>query len=120
MPLPDVEELRATRCRTRRGLDHRPGGCHAGQVRPAAQARRISSAPGMGVSPSWSVFCVDSGIAFTPSIGVVGDLRIRIDPADLRLVDDGIAWAPGDLHRPAGRARAPCASARCSRAPNRP
>src|SRR3954470_14580776 len=53
---------------------------------------------GMGVSPSWSVFCVDSGIAFTPSIGVVGDLRIRIDPADLRQVDDGVAWAPGDLH----------------------
>jgi glutamine synthetase len=53
---------------------------------------------GMGVSPSWSVFCVDSGIAFTPDIGVVGDLRIRIDPADLRQVDDGVAWAPGDLH----------------------
>jgi glutamine synthetase len=52
---------------------------------------------GMGVSPSWSVFCVDSGIAFTPTIGVVGDLRIRIDPADLRQVDDGVAWAPGDL-----------------------
>jgi len=52
---------------------------------------------GMGVSPSWSVFCVDSGIAFTPEIGVVGDLRIRIDPADLRQVDDGVAWAPGDL-----------------------
>ena len=53
---------------------------------------------GMGVSPSWSVFCVDSGIAFTPTIGVVGDLRIRIDPADLRHVDDGVAWAPGNLH----------------------
>lgn len=53
---------------------------------------------GMGVSPSWSVFCVDSGIAFTPRIGVVGDLRIRIDPADLRQIDDGVAWAPGDLH----------------------
>ena len=39
---------------------------------------------GMGVSPSWSVFCVDSGIAFTPTIGVAGDLRIRIDPADVR------------------------------------
>ncbi|WP_319450836.1 MULTISPECIES: glutamine synthetase family protein [unclassified Mycobacterium] len=52
---------------------------------------------GMGVSPSWSVFCVDSGIAFTPKIGVVGDLRIRIDPIDVRLIDDGVAWAPGDL-----------------------
>jgi glutamine synthetase len=52
---------------------------------------------GMGVSPSWSVFCVDSGIAFTPEIGVVGDLRIRIDPIDVRLIDDGVGWAPGDL-----------------------
>src|ERR1044072_6728235 len=52
---------------------------------------------GMGVSPSWSVFCVDSGIAFTPTIGVAGDLRIRIDPADLRIIDPGVAWAPGNL-----------------------
>jgi glutamine synthetase len=58
---------------------------------------------GMGVSPSWSVFCVDSGIAFTPDIGVVGDLRIRIDPTDLRHIDDGIAWAPGDLHDQYGK-----------------
>ncbi|WP_242455909.1 glutamine synthetase family protein [Mycolicibacterium sp. P1-18] len=52
---------------------------------------------GMGVSPSWSVFCVDTGIAFTPTIGVAGDLRIRIDPATVRVVDAGIAWAPGNL-----------------------
>jgi glutamine synthetase len=52
---------------------------------------------GMGVSPSWSVFCVDSGIAFTPTIGVAGDLRIRIDPANVRVVDAGVAWAPGNL-----------------------
>ncbi|WP_422742936.1 glutamine synthetase [Mycobacterium sp. WMMD1722] len=53
---------------------------------------------GMGVSPSWSVFCVDSGIAFTPDIGVAGDLRIRIDADRLRVIEDGVAWAPGDLH----------------------
>ncbi|MHA0287548.1 glutamine synthetase family protein [Mycobacterium sp. C3-094] len=52
---------------------------------------------GMGVSPSWSVFCVDSGIAFTPTIGVAGDLRIRIDSNDVRVVESGIAWAPGVL-----------------------
>ena len=74
---------------------------------------------GMGVSPSWSVFCVDSGIAFTPNIGVDGDLRIRIDPADVRLIDDGVAWAPGNLDRPAGPARRRCARARFWRAPNR-
>jgi glutamine synthetase len=58
---------------------------------------------GMGVSPSWSVFCVDSGIAFTPTIGVAGDLRIRIDPAEVRVVDDGVAWAPGNLDDQHGR-----------------
>ncbi|KKF02407.1 glutamine synthetase family protein [Mycolicibacterium obuense] len=52
---------------------------------------------GMGVSPSWSVFCVDSGIAFTPTIGVAGDLRIRIDTEDLRVIEAGVAWAPGVL-----------------------
>ncbi|GAA1158241.1 glutamine synthetase family protein [Nocardioides aquiterrae] len=57
---------------------------------------------GMGASPSWSVFCVDSGIAFTPSLGVAGDLRIRIDPDALRVIDDGVAWAPGELHDQAG------------------
>ena len=35
---------------------------------------------GMGASPSWNVFCVDFGIAFTPDLGVTGDLRLRIDP----------------------------------------
>ena len=52
---------------------------------------------GMGASPSWSVFTADGSIAFTPELGVVGDLRIRIDPADLRVVADGVGWAPGDL-----------------------
>ena len=74
---------------------------------------------GMGVSPSWSVFCVDSGIAFTPTIGVVGDLRIRITPP---ISDTWTTALPG---RPAtcmtSRA-APrrCACVRCSRTPNRP
>ena len=63
---------------------------------------------GMGVSPSWSVFCVDSGIAFTPAIGVAGDLRIRIDPADTRIVDAGVAWAPGNLTDQAGDAAPMC------------
>ncbi|KRE29911.1 glutamine synthetase [Mycobacterium sp. Soil538] len=63
---------------------------------------------GMGVSPSWSVFCVDSGIAFTPTIGVAGDLRIRIDPDDLRVVEDGVAWAPGSLNDQYGRPAALC------------
>ena len=64
---------------------------------------------GMGVSPSWSVFCVDSGIAFTPTIGVAGDQRIRIDPADVRIIDAGVAWAPGNLTDQDGASAPLCA-----------
>jgi glutamine synthetase len=108
MPLPtDVEGLRA------HGV-----GLVAGSITDLAGVTRAKYVPlrrleafqraGMGVSPSWSVFCVDSGIAFTPNIGVDGDLRIRIDPADLRVVDDGIAWAPGDLTQQQGGAADLC------------
>ena len=87
MPLSkDIDELRA------QGV-----GLVAGSITDLAGVTRAKYVPlrrlesfqraGMGVSPSWSVFCVDSGIAFTPNIGVDGDLRIRIDPADLRLID---------------------------------
>lgn len=71
---------------------------------------------GMGASPSWSVFCVDGSIAFTPTLGVVGDLRIRIDPADLRVVEDGIGWAPGDLWLQDGTPSPMCARSLLARA----
>jgi glutamine synthetase len=67
---------------------------------------------GMGVSPSWSVFCVDSGIAFTPTIGVAGDLRIRIDPEEVRVVEDGVGWAPGTLTDQHGRPAPLCTRTR--------
>jgi glutamine synthetase len=52
--------------------------------------------PGLGASPVWHGFAIDqTGIAFTTGIGVVGDQRIRIDPAALRTLGDGLAWAPG-------------------------
>jgi len=52
--------------------------------------------PGVGASPVWHAFAIDqTGIAFTDDIGVVGDQRIRIDLSALRIIDDGLAWAPG-------------------------
>lgn len=97
MPLSqDVEELRARGVALVAGSITDLAGVTRAKYVPARRLESFQRA-GMGVSPSWSVFCVDSGIAFTPNIGVDGDLRIRIDPADLRLVDDGVAWAPGDL-----------------------
>jgi glutamine synthetase len=52
--------------------------------------------PGLGASPVWHVFAIDqAGIVFGDNIGVVGDQRIRIDLGSLRIVGDGLAWAPG-------------------------
>jgi glutamine synthetase len=52
--------------------------------------------PGLGASPVWHVFTIDqTGIVFGDAIGVVGDQRIRIDLSALRILGDGLAWAPG-------------------------
>ncbi len=51
--------------------------------------------PGLGASPSWHAFAIDqTGIAFTDDVGVVGDQRLRIDLSALRMIGDGLAWAP--------------------------
>jgi glutamine synthetase len=59
---------------------------------------------GMGASPSWNVFCIDDSIAFTEKLGVVGDLRLHIDPAALSVVAPGVAWAPGEFTEQDGTA----------------
>jgi glutamine synthetase len=52
--------------------------------------------PGLGASPVWHVFAIDqAGIVFGDAIGVVGDQRVRIDLGALRILGDGLAWAPG-------------------------
>lgn len=54
--------------------------------------------PGLGASRSWHGFAIDhTGIAFGEHIGVVGDQRVRIDLSALRIVGDGLAWAPGSF-----------------------
>jgi glutamine synthetase len=59
--------------------------------------------PGMGASPVWHAFAIDrSSIAFTEHIGVVGDQRIRIDLSALRIIGDGLAWAPGAFFKQDG------------------
>jgi glutamine synthetase len=52
---------------------------------------------GMGAAPCWNVFCIDDSIAFTEKLGVVGDLRLHIDPSALCVVAPGVAWAPGEF-----------------------
>ncbi len=70
---------------------------------------------GMGASPSWLVFCVDMGIAFTPDFGVIGDLRLRIDPAATTILEHGVAWAPADFHLQDGTAFDGCPRRRLRR-----
>ncbi|MBZ5739918.1 glutamine synthetase family protein [Nocardioides mangrovi] len=83
------------------------GGSRAKYV-PAGRLANFRAA-GLGASPSWSVFTADGGIAFTPELGVVGDLRIRMDPAAPRVVAPGIGWLPGDLCDQEGRPTTMCA-----------
>src|SRR3954447_18325479 len=55
--------------------------------------------PGLGASPVWHVFTIDqTGIALGGDLSVVGDQRIRIDLGALRILGDGLAWAPGAFY----------------------
>ncbi|OBI41516.1 glutamine synthetase [Mycobacterium kyorinense] len=70
----------------------------AGLMQAKAVPIRRSNAfadPGLGASLVWHAFAIDhSGIAFSDNIGVVGDHRVRIDLSALRVIGDGLAWAP--------------------------
>lgn len=51
--------------------------------------------PGLGASPVWHAFAIDqTGIVFGDAITPVGDQRVRIDLGALRIIGDGLAWAP--------------------------
>jgi glutamine synthetase len=65
--------------------------------------------PGLGASPVWHVFAIDqTGIVFGDAISVVGDQRIRIDLSALRILGDGLAWAPGAFFNQDGSADPYC------------
>jgi glutamine synthetase len=71
-----------------------PAGLTHAKTVPIRQTGTFAD-PGLGASPSWHAFANDqSGIAFTEDIGVVGDQRIRLDLSALRVLGDGLAWAP--------------------------
>jgi len=72
------------------------GLCHAKTV-PVSRMSAFAN-PGLGASPVWHVFTIDqAGIAVGGAIGVVGDQRIRVDIDALRILGDGLAWAPGSF-----------------------
>jgi glutamine synthetase len=66
--------------------------------------------PGLGASPVFHAFTIDqTGIVFSESLGVVGDQRIRIDLGALRILGDGLAWAPGEFFNQDGSVDPYCA-----------
>ncbi|MET4134779.1 glutamine synthetase family protein [Pseudarthrobacter sp. PvP090] len=75
---------------------------------PVARLKTFQQS-GMGAAPVWHVFTIDGGIAFTDSITTVGDLRLKIDIAGLRVLQGGRAWAPGKLFEQDGAASPACA-----------
>ena len=86
-----------------------PAGLTLAKVVPASRAAHFAD-PGLGASPTWHGFAIDrAGIAFTDEISVVGDQRIRIDLDALRVIDSGLAWAPGQFYDRSAEPVAACA-----------
>jgi len=74
-----------------------PAGLTHAKTVPIRRTQAFAN-PGLGASPAWHGFAIDqTGIAFTERIGVVGDQRVRIDLAGIRLIGEGLAWAPGSF-----------------------
>lgn len=89
-----IAQLEAEGVDTVIGTVVNPAGLTQAKTVPIRRTNTFAD-PGLGASPSWHGFAIDqTGIAFTDDVGVVGDQRLRIDLAALRIVGDGLAWAP--------------------------
>jgi glutamine synthetase len=89
-----IAQLEAEGVDTVIGTVVNPAGLTQAKTVPIRRTNTFAE-PGLGASPSWHAFAIDqTGIAFTDEVGVVGDQRLRIDLSALRLVGDGLAWAP--------------------------
>lgn len=96
-PAASIAQLEANDVVTVVGTVVNPAGLIHAKTVPIHRLNTFSD-PGLGASPVWHGFAIDqAGIAFTDTIGVVGDQRIRIDLTALRILGDGIAWAPGNF-----------------------
>lgn len=85
-----------------------PSGLILAKVVPASEAAKFAD-PGLGASPTWHGFVIDrAGIAFTDAISVIGDERLRIDRHALRIIEDGLAWAPASFYDQDGTPVAAC------------
>lgn len=96
-----------------------PAGLTLAKVIPASAAIRFAD-PGLGASPTWHGFAIDrAGIAFTDTISVVGDQRLRIDLHAKRQIEDGLSWAPASFFDQDGNRVAECARGTLTRIESR-
>lgn len=110
-----IAQLEAEGVDTVIGTTVNPAGLTLAKTVPIRRTNAFAN-PGLGASPSWHVFAIDqTGIAFTPEAGVVGDQRLRIDTAALRIVGDGLAWAPASFFEQDGTPVATCSRGTLSR-----
>ena len=87
-----IAQLEAEGVDTVIGTVVNPAGLTQAKAVPIRRTNTFAD-PGLGVSPSWHAFIIDQkGIA--DIVGVVGDQRLRIDLSALRIIGDGLAWAP--------------------------
>src|ERR1700758_711227 len=92
-----IAQLEAEGVDTVIGSTVNPAGLTQAKTVPIRRTNTFAD-PGLGASPSWHAFAIDqTGIAFTDDVGVVGDQRLRIDLSGLRIVGDGLAWAPASF-----------------------
>jgi glutamine synthetase len=90
-----IAQLEAEGVDTVIGTVVNPAGLTQAKTVPIRRTNTFAD-PGLGASPSWHAFAIDqTGIAFTDDVGVVGDQRVRIDLSALRIIGEGLAWAPG-------------------------
>jgi len=92
-----IAELKAVGVVTVIGTVVNPAGLTHAKTVPLARVEKFAD-PGLGASPVWHVFAIDqAGIVVGDAVGVVGDQRIRIDLDAMRVLGDGLAWAPGSF-----------------------
>lgn len=65
-------------------------------------------ASGAGISPVYNGYSLDASIQFTPYFTAVGDLRLRLDPDAVRLLDGGLAIGATDTVTQAGEPDPSC------------
>ncbi|CPR06057.1 glutamine synthetase catalytic domain-containing protein [Mycobacterium bohemicum DSM 44277] len=104
-----IAQLEAEGVDTVIGTVVNPAGLTLAKTVPIRRTNAFAD-PGLGASPSWHVFAIDqTGIAFTPTVGVVGDQRLRLDLSALRMIGDGLAWAPAGFFEQNGAPVPACA-----------